>query len=287
VLGGVWGASFLFIRVGAPALGPFVLMGARVVIAAVALLLWALARRERLELRRRWRRYLLQGLLGAAVPFAFIAIAEVRLSASLGAILNSTSPLFSVLVGRVWLGHPLRGRQVVGAIIGIVGVALLVGIDEISVDSQFVVAVALSLLAALSYGVAANYAKLNLADTGTLEVSVGQLIGAAIWLTPLALVTLPSARLAPDAVAALVGLTLLSTTFAYLIYFRLIARAGATRAIAVTFLIPLFGVALGALVLGEPIRAGLITGLVTILVGVALVLEIGRREPVASATAAE
>jgi drug/metabolite transporter (DMT)-like permease len=176
---------------------------------------------------------------------------------------------------------------VVGAIIGIVGVALLVGVDEAAVDSQFVLAVVLSLLAALSYGIAANYAKLNLADAGTLEVSVGQLIGAAVWLVPPAVVTLPNARLAPDAIASLVGLTLLSTTFAYLIYFRLIAHAGATRAIAVTFLIPIFGVALGALVLGEPIRPGLVAGLVTILVGVALVLEIGRREPVASATAAE
>jgi drug/metabolite transporter (DMT)-like permease len=262
-------------------------MAARVVIAGSALLLWAWLRREPLDLRRTWRRYLVQGFLGAALPFALIAAAEVRLSASVGAILNSTSPLFSVFVAWLWAGRPLRPRQVVGAVVGIIGVAILVGVNEVAVDALFLLAVIASLAAAFSYSLAANYAKERLAGSRPLDISVGQLLAAAIWLTPPALLTVPSTPPSTDAVLSLLALALLSTTFASLIYFRLIARGGATKAMAVTFLIPISGVFLGALVLGEPVGPGLLAGLVTILLGVGLVLEIGRRAPAATVAAAD
>lgn len=288
LLGVIWGASFIFIRVGAPVLGPFPLMAARVLIAGGALLLWVWLRRDQLDLRARWRRYLVQGLIGAAIPFALIAAAELRLSASVGAILNSTSPLFSVFVARFWAGLTLRPRQVIGAVIGIAGVAILVGVNEVAVDGWFVLAVLASLAAALSYGIAANYAKERLAGARAIDISIGQLLAASLWLAPPALLTLPDKPPTTEAVAALLALALLSTTFASLIYFRLIARAGATKAMAVTFLIPVSGVFLGALVLGEPVGPGLLAGLVTILVAIALVLEIGARErPVTTAAAAD
>ncbi len=271
-LGVIWGASFLFIRVAAPEFGPLPLMGARVVIAGAALVLYVAATRQRVEVRERFGRFLILGLVGAALPFALIATAELRLTASVSSILNSTSPLFTVVVGWMWLRHPLRRAQIIGSVIGIAGVAILVGLEPVALDVGFVLAVAASLGGALSYGIAANYASRALRDSRPLETAVGQQFGAAVWLVPGALVTLPSAPPGANALLSLLALALLSTTFAYLIYYRLIARAGPTRAIAVTFLIPIFGTILGAAFLGEPLGVGLVLGLVVILVGVALVL---------------
>ncbi len=287
LLGAVWGASFLFIRVAAPALGPLPLMGARVVIAGAALVLYVAATRQRVDVRDRFGRFLVLALFGAALPFALIATAELRLSASVSSILNSTSPLFSVIVGWMWLRHPLRRAQIIGSVIGIAGVAILVGLEPVALDTGFVLAVALSLGGALSYGIAANYASRALRESRPLEIAVGQQFGAAVWLVPGALVTLPSTPPGADALLSLLALALLSTTFAYLIYYRLIARAGPTRAIAVTFLIPIFGTILGAAFLGEPLGLGLVLGLVVILVGVALVLGLLPGQRAASSDSAQ
>lgn len=271
LLAAIWGASFLFIRVAAPAFGPLPLMGARVAIAAVALLLYAAFTRTRLDLGRPWRRFVVLGAFNAAIPFALIATAELRLSASLGSILNSTSPLFSVFVAWIAFGAALRGPQIVGALVGIAGVAALVGVGDVSSDPSFVLAVAISLAAALSYAIGASYAGRAFPGLRPLDLAVGQALGATIVLLPGALLTLPRSVPPPEAVASLLALALLSTVVAYLIYFRLIVAVGATRAIAVTLLIPVFGVLLGSVFLGEEPSASLLLGLVLVLAGVSLV----------------
>ncbi len=197
--------------------------------------------------------------------------ASTLLLVLLGAILNSTAPLFSVFVARIAFGASLRGAQVAGALIGITGVASLVGFGEVTADPQFVLAIGASLVAALSYAVGASYAARTFPGARPLDISAGQLIGASILLLPAALFSLPPSAPPPEAIAAMLALALLSTVVAYLIYFRLIAEVGPTRAIAVTLLVPVSGVLLGTIFLGEDANANLLLGLGLILIGVGLV----------------
>ena len=271
VLAAIWGASFVFIRLAAPAFGPLPLMATRMVIAVAALLAYVAFTRARLDLGRDRRRFIVLGAFNAAIPFALIATAELRLNASLASILNSTTPLFSVFVARIAFGATLRWPQVVGAVVGIGGVAALVGVAEVSGDRSFLLAVAASLAAALSYAIGASYAGRAFPGLRPLDLTLGQLVGAAVVLLPGALLTLPRSAPPPEAVGALLALAILGTVVGYLIYFRLIAAVGPTRTTAVTLLIPVFGVVFGSVFLGETPSASLLVGLVLVLAGVSLV----------------
>ncbi len=262
----------MFIRVAAPALGPIPLMDIRVVLAGTALLAFGLA-------TRRWRppptssfgRFVILGTLNNAIPFTLIATAELHLTASLGAILNATSPFFTVIVAAVWSRRRPGLAQVAGSIIGFGGVVALVGFGPLDLDVATMLAIVASLGGALSYAVAAVYAGRAFQGSPPLDTAIGQLFASGTVLLLPALLTRTTAPASPDVVGSVVALALLGTSLGYLIYFGLIARAGATRAVTVTLLIPVFGVLLGSLVLGDPIGPGLLVGLGLILLGVALV----------------
>ncbi len=278
LLGAIWGASFLFIRIGAPALGPIPFMFLRVLIGGATLIAWAtLAAGWRPRYAGRWPSFLVLGTLNNVIPFTLIATAELHLTASLGAILNSTSPFFAVLVTAVWERVAPRRAQLIGSVVGLVGVCLLVGAGPLSVDAALFFAVAISLVAALSYAVAAVYASRAFAGTPPLDVAIGQLVASTLILLPGAALTRTDAPLRADAVLSLVALAVLGTAVGYLIYFRLVGRAGPARAITVTLLIPAFGVAFGAIFLAEALAPGMLVGLALILLGIALVLGILRR----------
>ena len=276
LLGAVWGASFLFIRVAAPALGPFPLMGTRVVLAALALAPFVLALGRFPEVRGRWRQFLFVGVLNGAIPFSLIAFAETEITASLASILNSTTVLFSVVVAAVWFGDPLTARKLLGVALGISGVAVLVGLDPMPVDGAVLVAVGTMLTASLCYALGSSYVKQTFTGVRPLTMAFGQQAGASALLLPLAASTLPGE--APSTVVALsaLGLALVSTAFAYLLYFSLIARVGPTSTLTVTFLSPGFGVLFGVVLLGEPLGFGTVLGLGIVLLAVALVTGIGR-----------
>ncbi len=274
LLGALWGASFLFIRVAVPALGPFVLMELRVGLAALALTLYAATLARTPELRTHWKQFLTIGAVNAAIPFSLIAIAEINLTASLAAILNSTTALFAPLVA-AWIGESLATRQVVGLVSGIVGVAVLVGWDPIPLNAAVLLSVMAMLVASLSYALGGVYAKRTFAGVPSMTLAIGQQAAAAVLLLPLAIATLPGE--VPSRVAALcvLGLALLCTAAAYLLYFYLIGNVGPTKTLTVTFLIPVFGLLFGVMLLGEPVGTGTLTGLGVILASVALVTGVG------------
>ena len=275
LLGAVWGLSFLFIRIAVPALGPFLLMELRVGLAALALAPFALALGRVPEVRARWKQFLAMGTLNAAVPFSLIAFGEIHITASLAAILNSTTVLFSVLVAAAWLGDPLTGRKIAGVALGVVGVAVLVGLDPLPVNGVVLLSVGASLLAALFYALAGTYAKKTFSGVRPLTLAVGQQTGAAALLLPLAAATLPG-EVPPLRVAlAALGLAILCTAVAYLLYFTLIQNVGPTSTLTVTFLSPGFGVLFGVVLLGEPFGVGTLLGLGIILASVALVTGVG------------
>ena len=275
LLGAVWGASFLFIRVAAPALGPFPLMGTRVVLAALALFPFVLALGRFPEVRERWRQFLFVGVLNGATPFSLIAFAETEITASLAAILNSTTVLFSVVVAAAWFGDELTLRKVLGVALGISGVAVLVGLDPLPLNGAVLTAVGAMLLGSFCYALGGNYVKQTFSGVKPLTMAFGQQAGAAALLLPLAAATLPAEAPSTPVVASALGLALLSTAFAYLLFFALIARVGATSTLTVTFLSPGFGVLFGVVLLDEPLGLGTLLGLGIVLLAVALVTGVG------------
>jgi drug/metabolite transporter (DMT)-like permease len=282
LLGALWGASFIFIRVGVPVLGPFVLMDLRVLLAAAALVLGAVAVGRLPKLRSHWRRFLVLGFLNAAVPFTLIAASEINLTASLAAILNSTTPLFTAVVAAVWIGEALTPRRIFGLLLGIVGVALVVGWTPLTLSPVVLLSIGASLAAALSYGFGGVYAKRAFSGLPPLSMAIGQQTGAGLLLLLPSAVSFPGEAPSSAVVLSVLALALLSTALAYLLYFRLITSVGPTSTLTVTFLVPVFGLLFGALFLGEPVGAGMLVGLGVILSSVTLVTGIrlfgGREE---------
>ena len=278
MLGALWGGSFLFIRVAVPALGPFLLVEWRVALAGVALVIYALAFGRAPKIRTRWRPFAVLGFLNAALPFSLISAAEIYLTASLAAILNSTTVMFTAIVATVWMGDVLTARKAIGILLGIAGVTVLVGWDPLPLNGDVLLAVAAMLIASLSYALGATYAKQSFSGIPPLGMAIGQLCGAVVLLAPLAAVSVPAE--APSFVVALsiLGLALLSTAVAYLIYFRLIENVGPTSTVTVTLLVPVFGLLFGILLLDEPFGVGTLAGLGIILLSVVLITGIAPRK---------
>ena len=184
LLGALWGGSFLFIRVTVPALGPFFLVELRVGLAVVVLVLYALAIGRVPKIRSRWRSFLVLGFLNAAVPFSLISAAEIHLTASLAAILNSTTVMFTAIVAAVWMGDALTARKIVGVVFGIVGVAVLVGWDPIALDGLALLSVLAMLVASLSYALGATYAKRSFSGIPPLGMAIGSQRGDCARIAP-------------------------------------------------------------------------------------------------------
>lgn len=265
IVAATWGASYLFIRVAAPALGPLPLMAGRVIVASVALAAWALARREPLRLREDAGHLLVLGLVHAAAPYALIAAAEVHLTASSVAVLMAAQPMATGLLGRFVPGERPAPRAMLGLALGLVGVAVLLGWRPEPMDVRSAVLTGAVLLAAVLYAVGSLYVKRFLPHTPAITLALGQQLGALAWLAVPAAFALPAARPQPAAMGAMFALGLLCTAFAYVLFFRLIARAGAVRASTVSYAIPVFGVAWGTLLLGERPGPGVYAGLAIIL----------------------
>jgi len=272
VLAACWGLAFVFIRVAVLPLGAFALVELRALLGCLVLLLYASMSGVAIEWRRNWRKFVIFGALGSAFPFTLIALAQTVLSASLAVVLVTMAPLFSALIAAFWLGDRMTVRKTGGLLLGLVGVAFLTGFKPDSAGAAPPWAVALALATAALYGVAGVYSKRSLAGIAPLAAAAGSQLGAALLLLPLALVFPPNA--APSLVQWLnvAALAVFSSALAFILYFRLIDSIGPVKTVSVNYLTPLFGVAGGVLVLGEPLSANLLIGLAMILAGVTLVL---------------
>lgn len=270
-LAALWGGSFLFIRVAAPALGPITLVAVRVLLAGLTLLLYAAAIKKMPDLRARWRQYLMVGLLNSLLPFVLISAAELHLTASFAAILNATSPIFGALIAAFWIKEALTLRKTIGLLLGVAGVAVLVGWNPAPLTPIVLRSVGLSLLGAAFYGLASVYINVYLKGASPLALATGGQLGASALLWPLTPFAPPTGQLTGTVVLCVVLLSIFSTALAFLIYFRLIVNVGPTKALTVTFLSPIFGVTWGALLLHEPIARSTLLGCAIILVGTGLV----------------
>ena len=270
LLGAIWGASFLLMRVAVPEFGPIPLIAARVGVGAVFLLAVLARRGHAHRLYADIRPLAILGALNSAIPFTLFAFAVVSVTAGFAAVLNSTAPLFGAIVAFVWLRERPAWSRVLGLAVGFAGVAILVrGRASVAGDGG-TLAVAAGLFASFLYGIAANYTKKRLSGVDPLVIATGSLIAATLLMIPAAVVYLPRTMPSLTGWISAIALGIVCTGVAYILYFRLLRSAGPSRALAVTYLIPAFGVLWGYTILREPITSNMIAGCLVILVGIAL-----------------
>lgn len=287
LLAAIWGASFLFISMSVSDYGPFGLMEVRVLLGG--LMLWALAAviRRRADWLPRWKQYAVLGGLNAAVPFTLIAAAELAIPASLAAILNALTPVFTAIVSAVWLGQRITTKLALGLLVSFAGVVVSVGWSPIELTLWPLLGCGAIAIASLFYALGSNYSSRTFHGVAPLTMSIGQNLGAAIVLAPFALATIPRQLPSITATGAMLGLTVICTAVAYLIYFWLLNSVGPTRTTSVTFLVPLFGMIWGRLFLGEELTPGMFAGLALVFSGIVLVADLKPRpKPALGATPA-
>lgn len=270
----LFGASFLFIRVAAPVLGPLPVAAGRVALGALVLLAVLAFTGQLAALRGRAIDLLVVGFLLAALPFTLFAAAELRITASLAAVLNATTPMWGMLVARLWLGTAVTARRLLGAAIGLAGVSIAVGLGTLPLDGATLAATAACLVGALSYAVGSVWTARRLGGTPPYALAAGQQLGATVLLAGPATVAGTAHPPTMAAVAAVAALGLLGSGLAFVLWFGLLARVGPVAAVTVTLLAPIFGVAWAALFLDEPITMGLVVGTAAVLVGVALIVDL-------------
>lgn len=270
----IWGASYLFIRVGAPEFGAAAMGGVRAVAAALLLLPLLLWRGQLAALRKHWRGISFVGVTNAALPFLLFNFAALTIPAGLSSILSATTPLFAALIGAIWLGERLTLTRMAGLSLGFGGVVLLVAGKLHFLPQQDMLRTVLASLACLAatllYGISGNFSKRYLAEAPPLAVATGSQMVAAVLLVGPALALWPAEPPSAKAWGAVLALAALCTTFAYVLFFGLIARLGASKAMSALFLIPAFGVLWGCLFLGETFSLQMGVSCLVILAGCAL-----------------
>ena len=270
LLAALWGGSFLFMRYAVPDFGVVPLIWLRVALASVCLLPLLLMKRQLGALRRQAGALTVMGLFNSGLPFLLIAWATLSITAGLASIMNAMTPVFTALIGALWLGDRLDGRRGLGLLLGLAGVALLAADKADFRPGGSGWAIVAMVLATACYGFAANHTRRYLQGVPALVNATGTQLVSALVLLPPALWSWPERMpgLGPWLAALVLGVA--CSALAYLLFFRLIARVGASRAVTVTFLVPVFGTLWGTLFLDEPVTASMLAGGAVVLLGTGL-----------------
>jgi len=266
-LAAIWGAAFIFLRVAAPVLGPVWTAELRVLLGGLALLAWFRVVDFDPGLQRHASFYLMIGTVNIAIPFTLYSFAAMHAPGSLLSIVNATAPIFGLAWSALFGDERITLRKAAGLALGVAGVALIAQPSSAVPDSHLDWAVAAALGACCAYGVTGVLIKRFSTGASPRGMAVGNQLAAALVLLPLLPFVPPLAAPSALVIANLLGLALLASGVAFLLYFRLIADVGATRALTVTYLIPLFGVLWGALFLDESLPPAALAGGVLILLG--------------------
>ncbi|MES2508530.1 MAG: DMT family transporter [Pseudomonadota bacterium] len=274
VLAAIWGGSFLLMRISVVEFGPIPTSAMRLAIAAIFLLPLVWLRGQMSELHRHWPKMIVVGLLNSGIPFACFAFALLSLTTGLSSILNATVPMFGALVAWIWLKDKPEASRIAGLVLGFAGVAMLAW-DKATFkpDASGVApgwAVLACLLACVCYAIAASYTKRYLMGVPSLATAAGSQVGGtlglalpAAWLWPTKMPGLP-------AWLALLGVGVVCTGVAYVLFFRLISKVGPPRALSVTFVIPLFAILYGTVLLDEVVTPWMLLSGAVIICGTAL-----------------
>lgn len=268
VLSAIWGASFIFMRILAPVLGPIVTADMRLLIAGAALAGFYRLQRYDFAWKKNWRRYLIIGLLNSGIPFLLFSFAALHLPASVSVIINSMTPLFGAVSAVIWLEEKMTPKLLAGIFLGITGVVIIRGGGSFELTGMTSLAMGACILATMFYGIGGVYVKRNAHEIGPPAIATGSQLIVGILFLPLIFFSPVRGEITGGIVASLLAFALLCSAVAYLIYYRLLKILGPTKATTVTFLIPVFGFIWGALFLNESITLEMIAGGIIVLSGI-------------------
>jgi drug/metabolite transporter (DMT)-like permease len=285
-LAAIWGASYMFIKIAVRDLSPAMVAWSRIALAAIVLVGLAASQGVLGEMRGRAPMLALLAAVQIAGPFLLISAGEVEISSSLAGILVTSTPLFTALLA-IWVDHEERsqGLRLGGVLLGVVGVAVLLGLDLGGSGNELLGALAV-VLAGLGYAIGALLVKHRFSDVAPIGVAAWVMVASTAWLTPAAVVTFPTSTPDLGPLASVLMLGVVGTGVAFAIFYRLLARVGPAKTWVLTYLAPGFAVVYGATLLGETITVATLVGLALILAGSWLAAE-GRlptRRRVAAAT---
>ncbi len=270
-LSAIWGSSFMFMRYLSPLIGPVATADMRMLLAGIFLAVFFAVTGFKAEWRKNGKHFLVIGIVNSGAPFLLFSFAALFLPASIEVIFNSLSPMFGAVFSAIWLGDRLTTRKVTGLVFGLAGVISVSGLENLASSGTTILAVAACFLAAACYGLAGVYIKKRAQAVKPMAIAGGSQLFAGVLLLPL-IAAFPPRNPVTHQVAAVVAVfALLCSAVAYLIYFRLISRVGPTRALTVTFLMPVFGMLWGFLFLDERVTWTMIIGALVILAGTFLV----------------
>ncbi|MGV2101474.1 DMT family transporter [Rhizobium sp. 21-4511-3d] len=290
VLSLLWGGSFLFNGILVKALPPFTIVTGRVLLAAIALNLIVRVMGHAMPRDgKSWVAFFGMGVLNNMIPFCLIVWGQTHIASGLASILNATTPLFAVVVAHLLTAdEKMTANRLIGVVVGFAGVAYMIGFDALHDLGSNVLAQLAVLGAAISYSFAGIWGRrFRVMGMPPLLPAAGQVTASTILMIPIALIadqpwTLPMPGM--ETWLALAGLAILSTAVAYVLFFRILATAGATNLMLVTFLIPVSAILLGALVLGEQLQTKHLIGMAMIAIGLAAIdgrlMSIGRKRAV-------
>ena len=272
VLCAIWSSSFVFIRICAPVLGPALTAAGRLGIAGLVLVVYLRV----IGFDSQWREYrglyFRIGLLASAVPFCCFAIGALRLPASLLGILNACTPLFGAIFAAMWLGERFGLRRAIGVCLGLIGVTLANGLGNVELSTSTFIAIGITVIAPLCYALSGVFIKLRASHLPPQGIAAWTQLSVA----PVVLLGLPVSPLISTPglteIGALLLLSVFGSALAYLLFYRLLADIGPTRCTTITFIIPVFSMGWGALLLGEQITPGMVLGCSIMIAGTLLVI---------------
>ena len=270
----IWGWSFLFIKVAVAGMTPTTVAAARIGLGAAVLMIVLRIRGLRLPAdRTMWRHFAVAALLGSVLPFTMLAWGEERITSALTAVLNASTPLFTAMAGAAVLRERLKAVQVVGLLVGLVGVAVAAGVGGDDLAGESFAGGAAAVAAGACYGAGFIYIKRHLMTIPAEVAATGQLVAGVVILAPVAAVTTAAegVDLPPHRLAAVILLGAVGTGVAYVLNYRIVADLGPTKASLVTYLIPVVAVVVGVVVLDEPFRLRLLAGGVLVITGITMV----------------
>ena len=276
----MWGASYIFIRIAVPVLGPWVLLFARMAIACLAIAAFMALTRQRVQLLKHWRAHVFCGFMGSVLGQVFLAYAAYRLGASLLAIAGAAAPLWAALIAKLFFHQTLGPRRALGLALGPMGVALVVGFAPLQWDPLTIAAVAAAVTTPLCYAISTTYVSRRLHHVDSLELSLAPQFYAGLMLAVPAALTWPPQMPSPGVMLAVAILAIFSTALAGRLYVGLLKHTDATVSLSIMFLVPVFSLLWGWLFLGETLNWRQACGFAVIVV--ALLLVVGKRKVAAS-----
>jgi drug/metabolite transporter (DMT)-like permease len=281
LLAAIWGSSFIFMRVLSPVLGALLTSNLRILIAGIFLVIYFNFIKFDPEWKKNFKHYLMIGIINSAIPFSLFAFGALSLPASYEVILNSTAPLFGAIFSWMWLAEKMNFKKSLGLFISIIGVAIVVDFTQTKFSQNYLTAIGACLLASLCYGLGATYIKKFGKQLKPLGIAGGSQFIAGLIMIPLSFYTAPHLEMAHifnvKIILCILGLALLCSALAYLLYYQILSEAGSTIALGVTFLMPIFGVVWGKLFLNELITLQMIVGAFIILLGTYITAILGKK----------